>query len=40
MNIFSPDLYRNFGIGFLAGAIIVAFSNGGELISAVAAIVR
>jgi hypothetical protein len=39
MNLFSPDLYRNFGIGFLAGAIIVAFSNGGEIVSAVAAII-
>lgn len=39
MNLFTPDLYRNFGIGFLAGAIIVAFSNGGELVSAVAAII-
>ena len=24
MSLFSPDLCRNFGIGFLAGAIIVA----------------
>lgn len=39
MNLFSPDLYRNFGIGFLAGAVIVAFSNGAEIVSAVAAII-
>ena len=39
MSLFTPDLYRNFGIGFLAGAVIVAFSNGGEIVSAVAAII-
>lgn len=39
MSLFTPDLYRNFGLGFLAGAIIVAFSNGAEIVSAVAAIV-
>ena len=39
MNLFTPDLYRNFGLGFLAGGIIVAFSNGAEIVSAVAAII-
>lgn len=39
MNLFSPDLYRNFGLGFLAGTLIVAFSNGSEIVSAVAAII-
>ena len=39
MNIFSPDLLRNFGLGFLAGGLIVAFSNGGEIVSALAAII-
>ncbi len=39
MSLFTPDLYRNFGFGFLAGAFIVAFSNGGEIVSAIAAIV-
>ncbi len=27
MNLFSNELYRNFGIGFLIGAVAVAFSN-------------
>ena len=39
MNLFTPELYRNFGIGFLAGTFIVAFSNGGEIVSAIAAII-
>ena len=25
MRLFAPDLYRNFGIGFVAGAIALAF---------------
>ena len=40
MNLFSPDLYRNFGFGFLAGSLIVAFPNGGEIASAIAAVVQ
>ena len=40
MNLFSPDLYRNFGLGFLAGTLIVAVSNGGEIVSAVAAVIQ
>ena len=39
MSLFTPELYRNFGIGFLAGTFIVAFSNGGEIVSAIAAII-
>lgn len=35
MTLFNSDLYRNFGIGFFAGAIVVAFSNGGALISSI-----
>ncbi|EDL49693.1 bifunctional phosphoribosylaminoimidazolecarboxamide formyltransferase/IMP cyclohydrolase [Erythrobacter sp. SD-21] len=38
MNLFSPDLYRNFGIGFLAGTFVIAFSNGTEIVSAIAAV--
>ena len=39
MNLFTPDLYRNFGLGFFAGALIVAFSNGGALANAVVAMI-
>lgn len=35
MKLFTPDLYRNFGIGFAAGALVVAMGNGGALIAAV-----
>ena len=35
MSLFTPDLYRNFGIGFGAGAVIVLLANGGELLFAV-----
>lgn len=38
MTLFTPDLYRNFGIGFAAGAIVVAFSNGAALLTAVPAL--
>ncbi len=38
MNLFSSDLYRNFGIGFLAGAALVAASNGHALIAAIPAL--
>ena len=31
MSLFTPDLYRNFGIGFAAGAIAVIAANGGEI---------
>ena len=29
MSLFTPDLYRNFGIGFLLGGIAVALTNPG-----------
>ncbi|WP_370190119.1 hypothetical protein [Qipengyuania sp.] len=35
MSLFTPDLYRNFGIGFGAGAIAVVLSNSGEILGAV-----
>lgn len=35
MSLFTPDLYRNFGIGFGAGAVAVLIANGGEFLSAV-----
>ena len=35
MSLFTPDLYRNFGIGFVAGAIAVIAANGGEIFAAV-----
>lgn len=35
MRLFSPDLFRNFGIGFVLGALLIAGANaenwGGEL---------
>ena len=40
MNLFSPDLYRNFGLGFLAGTFVVAFANGGEIVSVIAAVIQ
>lgn len=27
MELFTPDLYRNFGIGFAAGALALVISN-------------
>ena len=39
MSLFTSDLYRNFGFGFLAGSMIVAASNGAEIVSAIAAII-
>ena len=33
MKLFTPDLYRNFGIGFAAGAIALVIGNG-EILSA------
>ena len=39
MSLFTSDLYRNFGFGFLAGAFIVALANGQEIVTAIAAIV-
>lgn len=35
MSLFTPDLYRNFGIGFGAGAIAVVLAGGGDLLAAV-----
>ncbi len=34
MKLFTPDLYRNFGIGFAAGALALVINNG-EILSAV-----
>ena len=34
MKLFSPDLYRNFGIGFAGGAALVIAVNGGTLLAA------
>ena len=34
MKLFTPDLYRNFGIGFAAGALTLVFNNG-EILSTV-----
>ena len=38
MNLFTPDLYRSFGIGFIAGALVVAASNGEALLAAIPAL--
>jgi len=38
MTLFTPDLYRNFGIGFFAGALVVALSHGEALLSAIPAL--
>ena len=35
MSLFTPDLYRNFAIGFGAGAIAVVIGGGGEIFAAV-----
>ena len=35
MSLFTPDLYRNFGIGFGAGALAILLINGTDLIEAV-----
>ncbi len=35
MKLFTPELYRNFGIGFAAGAVVAAMANGGALLAAV-----
>lgn len=35
MSLFTPDLYRNFGIGFGLGAVAVLLSNGSDFLSAV-----
>ena len=35
MTLFTPGLYRNFGIGFGAGAIAVLLTSGGEIFAAV-----
>lgn len=36
MNLFAPDLYRYFGIGFTAGALLVAGATAQEWIGSVA----
>ena len=35
MSLFTPDLYRNFAIGFGAGAVAILLTNGGDFLSAV-----
>ncbi|WP_282099671.1 hypothetical protein [Qipengyuania qiaonensis] len=35
MTLFTPDLYRNFGIGFGVGAVAVVLFNSGDILSAV-----
>ncbi|WP_341712363.1 hypothetical protein [Erythrobacter sp.] len=35
MTLFSPDLYRSFGIGFGVGAVLVFLSNADGLFSIV-----
>ncbi|MEX0343178.1 MAG: hypothetical protein AB3N06_11360 [Erythrobacter sp.] len=35
MALFIPDLYRNFGIGFGAGAVVVLLTNSSDILSAV-----
>lgn len=35
MQLFTPDLYRNFGIGFAAGAFAIVIAGGGEILAAV-----
>lgn len=30
MRLFAPDLYRNFAIGFAAGAALIAVANAGH----------
>ena len=35
MSLFTPDLYRNFGIGFGVGALAVLLFNGTDILSAV-----
>ncbi len=35
MTLFTPDLYRNFCIGFGVGAIAVLLMNTGEILSGV-----
>lgn len=36
MGLFKPDLYRNFGIGFFVGALLVGASLAGELTTDIA----
>ena len=35
MSLFTTDLYRNFGIGFAAGAVAVVLANGGAFLETV-----
>ena len=35
MTLFTPDLYRNFGLGFFGGALLVAISSGQVALDAV-----
>lgn len=39
MSLFTPDLYRNFAIGFGAGAIAILLANGGDFLAAVPQVV-
>lgn len=36
MGLFKPDLYRNFGIGFLIGALLVGANLAGEFTTDIA----
>ena len=35
MSLFTPDLYRNFGIGFGLGAVAVLVTSGSDFLAAV-----
>ncbi len=35
MSLFNSDLYRNFGVGFAAGALLVAMTSGSAIFDAV-----
>ncbi len=35
MSLFTSDLYRNFGVGFAAGALVVAMNSGSAILDAV-----
>ena len=35
MRLFKTDLFRNFAIGFVAGAILVAFQAGPDIVGAI-----
>ena len=39
MELFTPDLYRNFGIGFAAGALAIVVASGGEILTVIPQVV-